>query len=424
MLKLVLYFALTGLLLLIGYVVSVFSKIVFLDAQELANTFSDLSPRRKRQLERLTSHPRTLIQVAFTIRLTSALALGILSLAIAQRLTELWFVPTQATYAILFLMVLTVTLVLFLYFPRQVFSYQSQSGIIHFLPLITFLYCLTAPVVMPLGRFFDKKIPKLSSTDQRGEIVERAIETLAESAGVAGPIIEEDEKEMIHQIFQLDMTEVEEIMIPRVNIIALDKTAGLSVIRDTIRQFGYSRYPVYDGSIDQVVGIAAVKDLLLLTKEQIDSFQLTAHVRKSLRVGEHKKIDQLLAEFKKTRTHMAIVVDEFGGTAGLVTMEDILEEIVGDIQDEYDPGGAPEIVRLGNGQLEVTGSCPLRDLAEALDLDSMPEEFETVGGLVYDLVGSIPVEGAILTWQNHILKVLSVEGQRIRKILVIPPAAQ
>lgn len=424
MLELILYLALTGLLLSIGYIVTVFSKIVLLDAREIADTFPDLSPRKKKQLERLTSHPRTLIQVAFAIRLTSALALGILSLAIAQRLTELLFVPSPAAYTVLFLVVWTITLILFLYFPRQVFSYQSHSSIIHFLPLITFLYCLSAPVVVPLGRFFGKKNQVSSSTDQRGEIVERAIETLAESAGVAGPIIEEDEKEMIHQIFRLDITEAEEIMIPRVNIIALEKTASLPVIRDTIRQFGYSRYPVYDGTIDHIIGIAAVKDLLLLTKEQIDNFQLTAHVRKPLRVGEHKKIDQLLAEFKKTRTHMAIVVDEFGGTAGLVTMEDILEEIVGDIQDEYDPGSTPEIVRLSNGQLEVTGNCPLKDLSEAINLDSMPEEFETVGGLVYDLVGSIPVEGAILTWQNHILKVISVEGQRIRKILVIPPSTE
>jgi magnesium and cobalt transporter len=114
-------------------------------------------------------------------------------------------------------------------------------------------------------------------------------------------------------------------------------------------------------------------------------------------------------------------MDEFGGTAGLVTLEDILEEIVGEIEDEHDTGQDQDITRLENGSFEVAGACPLEDLADELDLEIRQEEFETVGGMIYDMVGSVPTEGTSLSWENCKLKVLEVEGQRIKKILVTPP---
>jgi magnesium and cobalt transporter len=165
-----------------------------------------------------------------------------------------------------------------------------------------------------------------------------------------------------------------------------------------------------------------VKDLIRLSDPQRRNFRPADHMREPLRVGEHKKIDQLLAEFKKSKTHMAIVMDEFGGTAGVVTLEDILEEIVGEIQDEHDDDEDIPIRRLAGGRLEVSGECPLEDLAEELGQEIDKSEFQTVGGMIYDVVGSVPVEGASLSWKNNRLKVLRVEGQRIKKVMVLPPS--
>jgi CBS domain containing-hemolysin-like protein len=226
---------------------------------------------------------------------------------------------------------------------------------------------------------------------------------------------------MIQHIFQLDVTEVEEIMIPRVDVIGIEKNAELHQISEFVRRHGFSRYPVFEENIDNIIGIIYVKDLLLLNDQQRQQFNLTDHMREPLRVGEHKKIDQLLTDFKKTKTHMAIVMDEFGGTAGLATLEDILEEIVGEIEDEHDMQTEMVIRKLDNGALEVSGACPLVDLTQKLGLELQQEEFETVGGMIYDMVGSVPTEGTSLTWKSCKLKVLEVEGQRIIKILVIPP---
>ncbi|NMC43691.1 MAG: HlyC/CorC family transporter [candidate division Zixibacteria bacterium] len=231
-----------------------------------------------------------------------------------------------------------------------------------------------------------------------------------------------ERREMIRGVEELSETTVKEVMVPRINMVAFPAEADLETVRAAIRRHGYSRYPVFDKTIDSIIGVVAVKDLLLLSQSQRDDFRLDRHIRRPLRVGRHKKIDQLLSEFKKAKTHMAVVVDEFGGTAGLITLEDILEEIVGDIQDEHDPFLQEDIVRRPGGAYEVSGTCSLEDLAAELDLELEQEEFETVAGLIYDLVGSIPAEGTSLNWNTIRLKVLEVEGQRIKKVLAIPSA--
>jgi CBS domain containing-hemolysin-like protein len=209
-------------------------------------------------------------------------------------------------------------------------------------------------------------------------------------------------------------------MVPRIRVTGLAKDTDLETIRRTVDEHGFSRYPVFDGTIDNILGVLYVKDLLLLDDAARQNFVLTEHIREPLMVSERKKIDQLLAEFKKTKTHIAIVIDEFGGISGLVTLEDILEEIVGEIEDEHDPEQARDIMRLDNGSFEVSGACPLEDLAEELDIELQSDEFETVGGMIYDLVGSVPTEGISLSWENNKIKVLEVEGQRIVRVLVTP----
>jgi len=420
MFELLAYLAVTALMLFFGYLASVFSNAIYIDPEDIESVFSELSERRIRQLTKFTSNPRAFYQVAFFVRLTSALIAGIMALAVARVLAAMTGLPAPFMYFVIFVIFWAATIILLIYLPRRISPGTEKSRLIKFLPLINVIYVMSLPFITGFKRIYSNAKRDEIPEEQKDDIVERAIETLAETAGYTGPIIEEDEKEMIHQIFQLDVTEVEEIMIPRVNIKAFQENTDLVTIRETVSQWGYSRYPVYRGTVDNILGILKVKDLLLLGERQQRNFNLIDHIREPLRVGQYKKIDQLLAEFKSTKIHMAIVLDEFGGTAGLVTLEDILEEIVGEIQDEDDAAEELDIVALDNGNLEVRGSCPLEDLADHLGLDYESEEFETVGGMIYDQVGSVPTEGVSLTWQNCRLKVLEVDGQRINKVLVLP----
>jgi putative hemolysin len=420
MYELLIYAIISGLFVLAGYLISVFSNAVYIDPEEIETLFPELSEHRRNQLQRLISDPRAFVQMAFLGRISSALFLGILSLLCARQLTRALEVPPVAVYIVLIAAFWSASLVFFIYLPRRVAPGKAKVRLMRFLPLINLVYLITEPIIRILGHLTIRRRAEDVTEEQKDDIVERAIESLAESSGISDPIIEEDEKEMIHQIFQLDVTDVEEIMIPRINLVAIDKNASIDEIRLLVQENGYSRYPVFDGNIDNIIGILKVKDLLTLDESRLQHFVLEDHIREPLRVGEHKKIDQLLADFKRTRTHMAIVMDEFGGTSGLVTLEDILEEIVGEIEDEHESEKEQAITRLENGSLEVSGACPLEDLADELDIELHQEEFETVGGMIYDMVGSVPIEGTFLTWENCRLRVLEVDGQRINKILVIP----
>jgi putative hemolysin len=420
MYELIIYAVISGLFVLAGYLISVFSNAVYVDPDEIRTLFPELSEHRRVQLELLISNPRAFVQMAFLVRVSSAIFLGVLSLLCAGQLARVIDIPPVVIYIILIAAFWSTALVFFIYLPRRVTPKQAKVKLLRFLPLINLIYLATSPIIRNLAHLTGRRRAGDVTEEQKDDIVERAIESLAESAGIGDPIIEEDEKEMIHQIFQLDVTEVEEIMIPRINLVAIDAGASIDEIRLLIQENGFSRYPVYDGNIDNIIGILKVKDLLTLDDNQIKSFTLKDHIREPLRVGEHKKIDQLLADFKRTRTHMAIVIDEFGGTSGLVTLEDILEEIVGEIEDEHDSQKEQAITRLDNGSFEVSGACPLEDLADELDIELHQDEFETVGGMIYDMVGSVPTEGTFLTWENCRLRVLDVDGQRINKVLVIP----
>ncbi|MCP4569968.1 MAG: HlyC/CorC family transporter [FCB group bacterium] len=412
--------AINAILLFGGYIASVFANAIYIDPEEIQTIFPELSVGRKKQLEKFTSNPRAFFQVAFLVRISSALTIGILTLLIAEKIASYRIIPDPAVYFLVIAFFWMATTALFIYLPRLIRPEQAKTRLVRFLPLMNLIYLLFTPAIDSLGRLAARKGATDISEEQKDDIVERAIETLAESAGITEPIIEEDEKEMIHQIFQLDVTEVEEIMVPRVNITAFEKSTDLKTINETVGKFGFSRYPVFDSTIDNIIGMIKVKDLLQLSEQNRQHFILTDHMRDPIRVSEHRKIDQLLADFKRAKIHLAIVIDEFGGTAGLVTLEDILEEIVGEIEDEDDTPDEQEIKRLDNGNLEVSGACPLENLADALGLELELTEFETVGGLIYDLVGSIPSEGAALSWQNSQLRVLRIEGQRITRVLVIP----
>jgi len=228
--------------------------------------------------------------------------------------------------------------------------------------------------------------------------------------------LEEDEKRMVSRIIEFGDTSVKEIMVPRIDIVCASLDISLNKVKELIRKHGHTRIPVYRDSIDNIIGILHAKDLLSIEGEA--DLDLSKLVRKPYFIPESKKIDELLKEMKKEKIHLAVVVDEYGGTAGLVTMEDILEEIVGEIQDEYDME-EEKIKKIDEQNSRVSASLSIEDLNEALGTDIPEKEFETVGGYIYDLVGSVPKEGEVLESSGLKFIVEKVVGQRIKTVKVV-----
>jgi CBS domain containing-hemolysin-like protein len=265
-----------------------------------------------------------------------------------------------------------------------------------------------------LKKIFSLKRKMSLTSEEREKQIEESIERFASRVSSEDGVLEEDEREMIHGVLELGGTAVKEIMVPRINVIGVATGTALTEVIAIIRRSGHSRLPLYHESLDDIKGILYAKDLLshALNRTELD---LAAIARKAYFIPENLKIDSLLSQLRKKRLHIAIVVDEYGGTSGLVTMEDIIEEIVGEIEDEYDTE-PPPILELSAGSYMVDGPVTISDLNEQLGLKIPEEKFETVGGLIYDLVGSLPEKGQIVEYGDIKFVVHKVEGQRILKI--------
>ncbi|MGE5620268.1 MAG: hemolysin family protein [Sphingomonadaceae bacterium] len=234
--------------------------------------------------------------------------------------------------------------------------------------------------------------------------------------------LEEEEREMIHGIFEMGERTVREIMVPRVDVTAVEASEPLREVLEAIKAKGHSRIPIYEETIDNIVGIVYAKDLLRhMDGGSLEDASRTLG-RPSYFIPESKKIDELLHEMQRDKVHMAIVVDEYGGTAGIVTIEDLLEEIVGDIQDEFDVEESA-IEPLGEGEAIFDARVSIHDVSETLSVTLADGEYDTIGGLVYDRLGKIPLVGDRLDVDGLSITVLATVGKRIKKVKVqVQPA--
>ncbi len=226
--------------------------------------------------------------------------------------------------------------------------------------------------------------------------------------------VEQDEEAMIHGVFELTHTVAREVMTPRPDIQAVPADATLEEVLEVAARTGHSRFPVYEASIDKIVGVLIVKDLLRwFLKDDWSGFRAVDGARAPFYVPESKHVDDLLAEMRRQKVHLAVVVDEFGGTDGIVTLEDLLEEIVGDIYDEHDVAEQPDIAVKPGGRVEVDGGMSLSDLVEELDLPGIDEEYDTVAGYVIGTLGRIPEEGERVMLGEAELEVREVADRRV-----------
>ena len=242
-------------------------------------------------------------------------------------------------------------------------------------------------------------------------------ENVSEADSLQQEILNEEKQDMIQGVEDLSITAVKEVMVPRIDVEFINVDLTQDELIEKILSFGHSRFPVYSESIDNVIGVLYVKDLIkaLSKKQDID---LKSIIRKAYFVPESKRIDSLLREFKRHHLHIAIAIDEYGGIAGIITMEDIIEEIAGDIQDEFDKETA-EILTIGDNMWLCDARADLDDLNETLNANLPNEEFDSLGGFVFDLFGKVPVKYEKTSWNNFDFIVQDMEGHRINQIKVI-----
>ncbi len=250
-------------------------------------------------------------------------------------------------------------------------------------------------------------------------VTEEELRQMAEVAAEEESIREE-EKELIHSIFEFGDTLVREVMVPRPDMVAVEVDTKLRDVLTRMLKAGFSRMPVFDETMDNIVGLVYAKDVMRKLHDGKSQTPLRKIVRDAFFVPDSKRISELFREMQKRKTHMAIVVDEFGDVAGLVTIEDLLEEIVGEIADEYDKE-EPLVEPLGDNKMRVSGKLLIDELNELLDIELPDTEWDTVGGLMAGLLGKVPSKGDEVKFQGVQFRAEKVQGRRIAKVLVEAP---
>jgi CBS domain containing-hemolysin-like protein len=259
--------------------------------------------------------------------------------------------------------------------------------------------------------------PAAGARESAGTVTEAGIKLQVDVAEEEG-VLEQDEGEMIRSIFEFGDTVAREIMIPRIDVEGAEEEQTLAEVVDLVVRAGHSRIPIYQDTIDRITGIFYVKDSLRFLREGRLDVKVREVMRTAYFVPETKKVDELLHEMQSRRVHLAVVVDEYGGTAGLVTIEDILEEIVGEIQDEYDVEEA-QIEHVSESEVVVDALMTLDDVNDHLSINLQAEDVDTLGGYVYAKLGRVPEQGDQITSDGARLIVEEIEGNRINRVRIV-----
>ena len=312
--------------------------------------------------------------------------------------------------------VMTVLIVIFCeILPKNIAISKKETVLLLCLPFLRFCNFILTPV-MALLQVMLKLIGKMIGMDLESYsalISREEIDHIVKESSETGAL-EEDERKMIHGVIAFEDTRVSEVMAPRIDMSAIEDSDSIEEAVKIFLESGHSRIPVYKEDIDDIVGILYAKDLLGPLSGKEANISISDLMRKPLYVPETMKTDEALDTMKKARKHLAIVVDEYGGTAGIVTLEDLIEEIVGDIQDEYDRE-TPEIIKEPDGAYMVQGQVNLEDLAEALNypFDTIYDNVDTLAGMILEITGDFPSQGQTVSCGPWEIKALEVQNHRI-----------
>ena len=308
--------------------------------------------------------------------------------------------------------------------PKTWATVNADQLAITYAPIISLLMKVLTPIIWFVNLFSSGilKLMGIQDPNKNISMTESELRTIVDVSHEEG-VIEEDEKDMINKVFDLGDAKAKEVMVPRVHVVMAEENCTYKDLLAIFREEKFTRIPIYQDKIDNIIGIVNMKDLLMY--DDFSHFDMQKILRKPKFTYENKKVSELLIEMKQSTFNLAIVMDEYGEFSGIVTLEDIIEEIVGDVQDEYDAHEEENIVKLNNQTYDVKGYLSLHDLNDYLDLDLDSEDFDSVGGLVIDALGRLPQTNDETTLPNGIrIKVLKVEKNRIESVRLILPETQ
>jgi len=351
-------------------------------------------------------YPRVIASLNFTLVLARVLLAGcILSL----------FARPETISALLSMVVLCLAAVLVFMMEWSIGAFarrEPERYSIRMTAFVRLLVTLAAPVVaLPLAWSQEAR----RDIDVTGSVTQDELKTLVD-AGEEEGVFEQGERQMIFSVIGLGDQLAREIMVPRIDMLTLEVNTPLDEAVDALLKSGHSRVPVYEETVDNTLGLLYAKDLLRIWREGDKLSSLRNLLRPAYFVPEAKKVDELLTEMQGQRIHLAIVVDEYGGVAGLVTLEDIVEEILGEIQDEYDQAEESPYQALNHGEYIFLGRIDLDDFNEVMGSSLTKDEADTLGGYLYSRLGHIPSAGEVVQSNNLILTVEQVSARRIRKV--------
>ena len=299
--------------------------------------------------------------------------------------------------------------------PKTSATLYSETMALKFAKPIYLLMQVLTPVIFIVDKL-SLGVLRLLHIDPNKKpeaITEEELRTIVEVSHEEG-VIESDEKKMIYNVFDFGDSVARDIMVPRIDMTFIDVNATLEEVMDVFRQEKYTRYPVFEETTDNVIGIVNIKDLIL--QEQDKKFALRDYLREPMYTYEFKKTAELMVELRKTLNNIAIVLDEYGATAGLITMEDMLEEIVGEIRDEYDEDEEDLVKKLNAKEFAVDAAMKLDDLNDQIGFHLESEDYDSIGGFVIGLLDHLPEEGEEVVYENLRLVVEKVDRNRIEII--------
>lgn len=298
--------------------------------------------------------------------------------------------------------------------PKNVASKNAENMALKYIGIISLLVIVLTPAIYVVNKVAGVVISLfVKNNDDNNMVTEDELRAMVEVSHEGG-VIEKEEKKMIVNVVDFGDTVAGDIMIPRVDMVMVSVESSYEEILKIFREERYTRIPVYEESPDNVIGILNVKDFLLI--EDKENFSVKEHLREPLYTYEYKKTSSLMMDMRKTGANIVIVLDEYGTTVGLITLEDMLEEIVGEIRDEFDADEDEGITKISETEYLIDGSTNLDDVNERIGLELSSEEYESLGGIIMEKLGRIPVEGEVITFDDIILTVKKMDHARIEKV--------
>ena len=306
--------------------------------------------------------------------------------------------------------------------PKRIAMKKPEKIAFTVIGPLLFLSKVTSPFVKLLtaSTNFFVKILGMDFKEENDSVTEEEIRMMVDIGEEEGSIAKH-EKVMINNVFEFNNKTAEDIMTHRMELVAIPINIDLKTLVEVIKKEQYSRIPVYDGNIDNIIGVLYIKDLIgLITDNDVIDFKLKDYLKQALFVPLHKRVNELFLKFQETKTHIGIVIDDYGGTAGIVTIEDLIEEIVGDIFDEYDNDDDVEIRQIADKTYEVSGTVSLFELEKYFNVEFPVEKFETLNGFLINLFGYMPSKDKIseVKYKNLFIKTLRVTNRRIEKVII------